>query len=47
MIKIKFQKKLYTKNKFFYSIILISDKKKPSSGFFIEKIGVLNPKSNM
>lgn len=46
MMTIKFQKALYTQNKFFYSIIIISDKKKPSSGGFIEKIGFFHPKPN-
>ncbi len=42
MITLKLQKH-YSKKKLFYSIIVVSDIMKPSTGKFIEKIGFYNP----
>ena len=42
MLTLKLQKH-YSKSKLFYSIIVVSDIMKPSTGKFIEKIGFYNP----
>lgn len=46
MITIKFQKKFYNETKFFYSIIIVSNFRKPKSGAFIEKLGYYHPSSS-
>ena len=46
MISIKFKKQLYSNNRIFYLIVIVSTKIKPSSGKFIEKIGYYNPSLN-
>lgn len=43
MISIKFKRQGQTKDKLFYSIIVISNKSTPNSGKFIEKLGHYKP----
>ena len=46
MLSFKLHKHIFTKKKYFYTIVVISTSSVPFSGKFIEKVGYYNPLIN-